>query len=100
MKVGNPRNPEVKVGPVVNKAQQSSCLEGLAKLKEECDVLFGSDKNFQPIAADPQQSAFLQPTLLSCNNGLDATYVPDVELFGPPATLPAYDRLYHLIATT
>src|SRR5467141_996209 len=29
MKVGNPRNPEVKVGPVVNKAQQSSCLEGL-----------------------------------------------------------------------
>ncbi len=36
MKVGNPRNPEVKVGPVVNKAQQSSCLEGLAKLKEEC----------------------------------------------------------------
>src|SRR5713226_3135980 len=41
MKVGNPRNPEAKVGPVVNKAQQSSCLEGLAKLKEECEVLFG-----------------------------------------------------------
>src|ERR1700687_4238923 len=28
LKVGNPRNAEVKVGPVVNKAQQSSCLEG------------------------------------------------------------------------
>jgi len=27
-KVGNPRNLEVKVGPVVNKAQQASCLEG------------------------------------------------------------------------
>src|SRR6266850_6461848 len=48
MKVGNPRNPDVKVGPVVNKAQQSSCLEGLTKLKEECDVLFGGDKNFRP----------------------------------------------------
>jgi len=52
-KVGNPRNPEVKVGPVVNKAQQSSCLEGLAKLKEECQVLFGGDENFQPIDARP-----------------------------------------------
>jgi len=40
MKVGNPRNSEVKMGPVVNKAQQSSLLEGLRKLKEECSVSF------------------------------------------------------------
>src|SRR6202521_1868404 len=79
MKVGNPRNPEVRVGPVVNKAQQSSCLEGLAKLKEECEVLFGGDKNFQPIDADPQNSAFVQPVLLSCKHGLDARYVHVVE---------------------
>src|SRR5712692_1545199 len=100
MKVGNPRNPEVKVGPVVNKAQQSSCLEGLAKLKEECDVLFGSDKNFQPIDADPQSSAFVQPALLCCENGLDAKYVHDVEVFGPVATLVAYDGLQDFVAVT
>src|SRR5713226_9359280 len=100
MKVGNPRNPEVKVGPVVNKAQQSSCLEGLAKLKEECEVLFGGDKNFRPIDADPEKSAFVQPALLSCENGLDAKYVHDVEVFGPVATLLAYDGLEDLIAIT
>ncbi len=100
MKVGNPRNPDVKVGPVVNKAQQSSCLEGLGKLKEECEVLFGGDKNFQPIDADLQQSAFVQPTLLSCTNGLHAKYVHDVEVFGPVATLVAYDDLEDLIAIT
>jgi 3,4-dehydroadipyl-CoA semialdehyde dehydrogenase len=100
MKVGNPRNPEVKVGPVVNKAQQSACLEGLAKLKEECEVLFGGDKNFQPIDADSQNSAFVQPALLSCKNGLDAKYVHDVEVFGPVATLVAYDALENLIAIT
>ena len=100
MKVGNPRNPEVKVGPVVNKAQQSSCLEGLAKLKEECEVLFCGDKNFQPIDADPQNSAFVQPALLSCKNGLDAKYVHDVEVFGPVATLVAYDSLEDLVAIT
>src|SRR5258708_34437220 len=100
VKVGNPRNADMNVGPVVNKAQQSSCLEGLAKLKEECEVLFGGDKNFQPIDADPRKSAFVQPALLSCENGLDAKYVHDVEVFGPVATLVAYDGPEDLIAIT
>lgn len=100
VKVGNPRNPDSKMGPVVNKAQQSSCLEGLAKLKEDCEVLFGGDKNFQPLDADSQKSAFVQPTLLSCKNGLDAKYVNDVEVFGPVATLVTYDGLEELIAVT
>jgi len=100
IKVGNPRNPDVKMGPVVNKAQQSSCLEGLAKLKQECEILFGGDPNFQPIDADPQKSAFVQPTLLSSRNGLQAKHVHDVEVFGPVATLVAYDRLEDLIAIT
>jgi 3,4-dehydroadipyl-CoA semialdehyde dehydrogenase len=98
LKVGNPRNAEVKVGPVVNKAQQSSCFDGLRKLKEECEVLFGGDEKFQPLEADAQKSAFVQPTLLACKNGLEAKYVHDVEVFGPAATLVAYDSLENLIA--
>jgi len=100
IKVGNPRNPEAKVGPVVNKTQQSSCMDGLAKLKEECEVLFGGDKDFQPLDADARKSAFVQPALLSCKSGLDAKYVHDVEVFGPVATLVAYDSLEDLIAIT
>ena len=100
MKVGNPRNPEVKVGPVVNKAQQSACLKGLDRLKEECEVLFGGDRNFQPLDADLEKSAFVQPALLSSKSRLDAKYVHDVEVFGPVATLVAYDRLEDLIAIT
>ena len=100
MKVGNPRNAEAKVGPVVNKPQQSSCLEGLAKLKEECEVLFGGDKHFQPLDADLRKSAFVQPALLSCKDGLGAKYVHDVEVFGPVATLVAYDRLEDLVTIT
>ena len=98
LKVGNPRNPEVKVGPVVNKAQQTSCLEGLKQLKKECSVVFGGDENFQPIDADPQKSAFVQPTLLACENGATAKFVHDVEVFGPAATLIAYDSPEDLIA--
>src|ERR1700675_103604 len=98
MKVGNPRNAEVRVGPVVNKAQQTACLEGLKQLKEECAMLFGGDENFQPIDADPEKSAFVQPTLLSGEKGLEAKFVHDVEVFGPVATLVAYDGVDDLIA--
>jgi 3,4-dehydroadipyl-CoA semialdehyde dehydrogenase len=98
LKVGNPRNPEVKVGPVVNKAQQAACVEGLKLLKQECTVLFGGDEGFQPLDADAQKSAFVQPTLLASKNGLDAKFVHDVEVFGPAATLVPYDNTAELIA--
>jgi 3,4-dehydroadipyl-CoA semialdehyde dehydrogenase len=98
MKVGNPRNAEVKVGPVVNKAQQAACLQGLRQLKQECSVIFGGDENFQPLDADAPKSAFVQPTLLACNDGLGAKFVHDVEVFGPAATLIAHDNLDDLIA--
>ena len=97
MKVGNPRNSEVKVGPVVNKAQQSACLEGLKKLRSECSVVFGGNEHFEPVDADPQKSAFVQPTLLASNDGLASKYVHDVEVFGPVVTLVGYESLSDLI---
>lgn len=96
--VGNPRNPEVKVGPVVNKAQQAACLEGLRKLKQECAVVFGGDEAFQPIDADPAKAAFVQPTLLASRNGLEAKFVHDIEVFGPAATLVPYEDTENLVA--
>src|SRR5437899_5380122 len=100
LKVGNPRNAEIKVGPVVNKAQQAACLAGLRQLKEECTVLLGGDENFQPVDADAAKAAFVQPTLLSAKNGGDAKFVHDIEVFGPAATLIAYDGVEDLVAMT
>lgn len=97
-KVGNPRNSEVKVGPVVSKTQQSACLEGLKKLRSECSVVFGGNDHFEPVDADPQKSAFVQPTLLASNDGLASKYVHDVEVFGPVVTLIAYDGVKDLIS--
>jgi 3,4-dehydroadipyl-CoA semialdehyde dehydrogenase len=98
VKVGNPRNAEVKMGPVVNKAQQASCWDGLRKLRSECSVVYGGDEKFQPIDADAARSAFVQPTLLACQDGLRAKYVNDVEVFGPAATLVAYDTVKDAVA--
>lgn len=98
LKVGNPRNADARVGPVVNKTQQAACLEGLRQLKRECSVVYGGEENFQPVDADPAKSAFVQPTLLACEDGLHAKFVHDVEVFGPAATLVAYDSTENAIA--
>ncbi len=91
VKVGNPRNPEVKCGPLVNKTQQNSALEGLSQLEREARVLFGGDRNFQPIDADRAVSCFVQPTLLFCETPLQSHAVNDIEVFGPVATILPYD---------
>jgi 3,4-dehydroadipyl-CoA semialdehyde dehydrogenase len=91
IKVGNPRNQEVKCGPLVNRVQQASALEGLRHLQKETEVMFGGGTKFQPIDADRNTACFVEPTLLVCEKPLDSEAVNEVEVFGPVATICPYD---------
>ncbi|WP_220635818.1 3,4-dehydroadipyl-CoA semialdehyde dehydrogenase [Georgfuchsia toluolica] len=95
--VGNPRNPAVRVGPLVSTTQRDDALAGLARLKSECTVLFGGDSNFMSVDAEGS-TAFLQPTLLYCDRGLAAEHVHDIEVFGPVATIVPYTDTAEAIA--
>lgn len=95
--VGNPRNREVKCGPLVNKTQQKSVLDGIDQLERECKIVMGGDQSFQPIDADSASSCFVQPTLLCCDDPLRARLVHELEVFGPVATLMPYDTLEEAI---
>ncbi len=97
IRVGNPRLKEIQMGPVVNKAQQAACFEGIRKLKTECAVIFGGNEAFQPIDADANRSSFVEPTLFACSDSLSSKYVNEVEVFGPVATLIPYDSIDDLI---
>ncbi|HEX8815634.1 MAG TPA: 3,4-dehydroadipyl-CoA semialdehyde dehydrogenase [Terriglobales bacterium] len=91
VKVGNPRNSEVKCGPLVNKAQQKVALESLAQLQREAKIVFGGGFDFEPIDADAKVSCFVQPTLLFCNKPMQSKAVNEIEVFGPVATILPYD---------
>ncbi len=97
IKVGDPGHPDVAMGPLVNRAQRDAALAGLAQLKAECEVVCG-DGAFAPVAADPAAGAFVQPTLLFCDDGAQAQRVHDTEVFGPVATVIAYDDVAQLVA--
>ncbi len=87
---GDPRNETVRMGPLVNKAQQQSALDGIAQLAEEADVITGGD-GFEPVDADPETSSFVPPTLLKCADPKGARAVHEVEVFGPACTVMPYE---------
>jgi 3,4-dehydroadipyl-CoA semialdehyde dehydrogenase len=94
IRVGDPRNTEIQMGPVVGRTQQRSVLEGIARLAAEGSLAFGANLHFQPLGVrDPEVAAFVEPTLLTHARPLDARAIHEVEVFGPVATVMPYRDL-------
>ncbi|HUC60981.1 MAG TPA: 3,4-dehydroadipyl-CoA semialdehyde dehydrogenase [Alphaproteobacteria bacterium] len=87
--VGDPRLEEVRMGPVVSKAQQQSVLAGIAQLAAETRPRYFPEK-FTPLGADGRKGAFVPPTLLEAADPMSAHAPHEVEVFGPVATLMPY----------
>ncbi len=91
--VGDPRDPEVRMGPLVSKAQQRAAWDGLDTLSAETRVVTGGDRDFVPAGVTAEAGCFVPPTLLACDAPLSAKAVHAVEVFGPVATLMPYDSV-------
>jgi 3,4-dehydroadipyl-CoA semialdehyde dehydrogenase len=89
--VGNPRNETVRMGPLVNRAQQAAALDGIRRLAGEAKIVTGGPGGVTPLDADPRLSSFVAPTLLYCGDPRSAEAVHEVEVFGPVCTLMAYN---------
>lgn len=98
--VGDPRSPEVHMGPLVSKDQQSEVLKRVSHLTRACAVAYGGEPVFQPFGvADPARAAFVGPTLLTHDRPLEARMVHELEVFGPVATVLPYrslDEAFHI----
>ena len=95
--VGNPRNPEVRMGSLVSRAQFDGVQAGIAALAAHADVLH--DGRTRPLGdADPAVAACVGPVLLGARDADRATIAHDVQVFGPVATLLPYNDLPHALA--
>ncbi|MDO9135914.1 3,4-dehydroadipyl-CoA semialdehyde dehydrogenase [Hydrogenophaga sp.] len=96
--VGNPRNEAVRMGALVSQEQKTSVIEGIAKLRLEAEVLF--DGGGAALVDADASSACVAPVLLGSREPAKAKLLHAVEVFGPVATLMAYDNIeeaYELI---
>jgi 3,4-dehydroadipyl-CoA semialdehyde dehydrogenase len=90
--VGNPRNESTRMGALVSREQFDSVLAGIAHLKTEAEVLFDGSAAAL-VDADPAVAACVAPVLLGHRQPAQAKVLHEVEVFGPVATLMAYDGL-------
>jgi len=90
--VGNPRNETVRMGSLVSQEQKASVIAGIARLRTEAEVLFdGSGAAL--VDADAAVAACVAPVLLGSREPAKAKVLHEVEVFGPVATLMAYDSI-------
>lgn len=91
--VGNPRNEQVAMGALVSRAQWQTAQDGIALLAREADLLL--DGRRTPLVdADPAVAACMGPTLLGVDRperSVAARALHEIEVFGPVATLMAFE---------
>ena len=88
--VGDPRCENVRMGPLVTRAQRAAALDGIAKLASEATLVCGGTSAPKLSGINGTKSAFVAPTLLKVASGATTSLVHDTEVFGPVATIIPY----------
>jgi 3,4-dehydroadipyl-CoA semialdehyde dehydrogenase len=96
--VGDPANPAVNMGPVVNAAQKKAVEQGIRQLHSQSEIAFYPE-SFAPVDASSERGAFVPPTLLKVRNSSDGEIVHELEVFGPVATVVPYRDKQDAFAT-
>ena len=91
--VGDPRDENVRMGPLVDTAQRDEVASRIEDLKRSSELVFGNPDDFALASGDKGAGAFYPATLLYCERPLNATEPHEVEAFGPVATVLPYEDL-------
>ena len=86
--VGDPADAATQVGPLINRAQRDEANKHIEALSAEARVVARAKL---PDAS--AESGFVAPVLLHCDKPAEARLIHEVEVFGPCATILAYDSL-------
>lgn len=84
IKVGDPREDGVKMGPLASAEQQRSVQEGVKALAQEAELVLGDGGR----GGAPAQGYFAAPVLLKGGKAR----VHDLEVFGPVASVLSYGK--------
>ncbi len=93
--VGNPSNPDVRMGALAGLEQREEVRRSLKSLIDGGRVLYGSPDAVDVVDADAERGAFLSPVLLAAEP--DSAAVHEVEAFGPVSTLVPYTSTAQVI---
>ena len=88
--VGNPADPDVRMGALATLGQREEVRRSLHALMDAGRVVSGDPEHVDVVGADAERGAFLAPVLLRAADA-DRAEPHEVEAFGPVSTLIPYD---------
>ncbi|WP_322998136.1 3,4-dehydroadipyl-CoA semialdehyde dehydrogenase [Castellaniella sp.] len=91
--VGDPRNPDVRMGSLVSRSQRRAVEAGIDALSASCETLF--DGRTRTLVQAPDDSACVPPVLFGARDPDNCPAVHRTEVFGPVATLMPYRDAAH-----
>src|SRR5262245_5358583 len=74
-KVGDPRQADTRMGPLVTRVQQAAAFDGIRRLAGEAAILCGGAEAPVLDGIDKSKSAFVAPTLLRLRNKIGRAHV-------------------------
>ncbi|CBW26312.1 putative betaine aldehyde dehydrogenase [Halobacteriovorax marinus SJ] len=89
--IGDPRNKDVRMGPLASLDQREEVLAKISELRNECELIYGGSLPKEILGADADKGAFVSPTLLLCQDPMKASAVHSTEAFGPVSTIIPYN---------
>ncbi|MEV4259499.1 phenylacetic acid degradation bifunctional protein PaaZ, partial [Spirillospora sp. NPDC049652] len=94
--VGNPANPDVRMGALATLEQREEVRRSLKGLLDAGTILFGDPARVDVVDADAERGAFLSPVLLRADDPGRAE-PHEIEAFGPVSTLIPYRDAEHAV---
>jgi oxepin-CoA hydrolase/3-oxo-5,6-dehydrosuberyl-CoA semialdehyde dehydrogenase len=88
IRIGDPANEEVRMGPVATAAQRDDVRAGIARLAAATDEIYGGLGQINPNGG---KGFFVGPVLRSTQSPATCEPLNAHEVFGPVSTLGAYD---------
>ncbi|MFB4310411.1 phenylacetic acid degradation bifunctional protein PaaZ [Actinomadura sp. GTD37] len=88
--VGNPADPDVRMGALATLDQREEVRRSLQALMDAGRAVFGDPERVDVVGADARRGAFLSPVLLRADDASRAE-PHEVEAFGPVSTLLPYE---------
>ena len=94
--IGNPANPDVRMGALAGLEQREEVRRSLKALTDAATIVFGDPEHVDAVDADADRGAFMSPVLLRADG--DRAEPHEVEAFGPVSTIIGYDTVAGAIA--
>lgn len=97
VKLGDPAQEGVRMGPLVSRAQVQEVADVVEKLRSETELVYGGGEDFEIIGGDREKGAFFPSTLLYCEDPFNNTAPHNLEPFGPVSTIMPYNTVEEAI---